>query len=210
MKDEVVGLVFGKLTIMGRAESGIRKSGSKFSRVNCLCECGSTKTIALADLRKGSTRSCGCSKQEFHRAKVTRHGMKWTPTWKSWQGMMERCRNKSGDHSERYAKRGIEVCERWHLFENFLADMGTRPEGKTLDRINNDGNYEPSNCRWATQEEQSNNKGNNVFLEYKGERKTVYQWARVVGMNPATLERRIGKYKWPVERALTEPVQKRS
>ena len=125
------------------------------------------------------------------------HGMKNTRTYSLWEAMLSRTRYGRSD----YAGRGIAVCESWLKFENFYADMGEAPEGLSLDRIDNNGNYEPSNCRWATRSQQNNNKRNNVIIEWDGKRQTRSQWEKQLGMRPTTLRTRL-KAGWPMERAM--------
>ncbi|MFJ3665095.1 hypothetical protein ACIPSE_01425 [Streptomyces sp. NPDC090106] len=124
-------------------------------KIHCICECGKPWTLARGSW--GKTRSCGCVRQEMAPPHLT-HGMTGTPTYKTWQGMITRCTNPKATGWESYGGRGITVCERWRSFENFLQDMGVRPEGLTLDRIDTNGSYEPGNCRWATKSEQSANR----------------------------------------------------
>jgi hypothetical protein len=111
------------------------------------------------------------------------HRMKGTPTYNSWKAMKKRCLNPNCEQWDRYGGRGIKVCDRWMTFANFLADMGERPNGTTLDRIDNDGSYCLENCRWATREEQANNKRSNVFIQFGDEQKTMAQLARFFGVN---------------------------
>jgi hypothetical protein len=125
------------------------------------------------------------------------HGMKGTRTYSLWQAMLARTRYGRED----YAGRGISVCDEWKSFECFYADMGDAPEGMSLDRIDNNGNYELSNCRWATRQQQNTNKRNNVFIEWNGKRQTRSQWERELGMRPTTLRTRL-KAGWPMERAM--------
>lgn len=132
----------------------------------------------------------------------TRHGMTKTPTWRSWESMRARCENPDNKDWPRYGGRGISVCERWHSFELFLADMGIRPEGMTIDRIDMNGNYEPGNCRWETPTAQARNRRSSVFVEFAGERMTVSAWAERTGLERKTLEYRI-RIGWTPERALT-------
>lgn len=131
----------------------------------CLCSCGNTCSPRQEGLKNQTSKSCGCLQRDT--AKVygkktgeanIKHGGKGTPLYSLWCGMKNRCENKTNHAYKYYGGRGISVCDRWQDFSNFRRDMGDRPSGLTLDRINNDGNYEPSNCRWATATEQSNNR----------------------------------------------------
>lgn len=155
-----IGDTYGRLFVIDVAD----RTAANAIRYLCRCECGG-ETIAIGtELRSGHTKSCGCLSREaasrnIHLAiaQQTTHGHTsrgTSRTWNSWHAMKQRCNDKQ---SQWYGARGIKVCERWLTFENFLADMGERPEGKTLDRINPDGDYEPGNCRWATPSEQSKN-----------------------------------------------------
>jgi hypothetical protein len=122
--------------------------------------------------------------------------------------MRQRCQQEYIKAYPRYGGRGIKVCERWESFENFLADMGERPAETSLDRINNDGDYEPGNCIWATREQQNANRRVSVWLEFNGERLTVAQWAKRVGLNYTTLWRRV-RAGWSHELALSTPMDSR-
>jgi hypothetical protein len=132
---------------------------------------------------------------------------KVSPTYKTWLRMKERCYNPHKDKYKYYGGRGIKVCARWSKFENFLADMGEKPAGLTLDRVDNDGDYKPSNCRWATLKEQARNKRNNHFLTFRGETRTLTEWARTLKIPQPTLSRRLID-GWRVEDALTKDPSK--
>lgn len=184
MKNDLADKRFGRLTVL-------RYAGKKDRRNHlwlCRCDCGTEKVVIGGNLLRGNTRSCGCLKREIH----TSHGAWGNPTYVSWNTMLQRCLNHRKPAYRRYGGRGITVCERWRRFENFLADMGERPAGRTLDRYpDKDGNYEPGNCRWATPTEQANNTKRNVWVEFRGERKTIAQWARELSMKENTLRRRL-------------------
>ena len=157
---EMTGKKFGKWTVICKADPPKDiKNRSGFIFWKCLCECGKESIVNGASLRSGKTRACGCGKNG--NAFVT-HGNKRnrkpTPTYIVWQNMMARCYNPSNPAYNRYGGRGITVCEEWHKFENFLSDMGEKPDKLTIDRINNNSIYTKSNCRWATRTEQCENR----------------------------------------------------
>lgn len=128
------------------------------------------------------------------------------PRYNTWIGMIHRCHRPTSPSYPLYGARGIRVCERWHSTENFFQDMGPRPsKNHSLDRINNDGNYEPGNCRWATAKEQANNTRHNVHLELSGVKQTIGEWAKKLGMDSRTIRERLNR-GWSVERALTESI----
>lgn len=136
-----------------------------------------------------------------------KHGKTGTRAHNTWMRMHDRCRN---DRQGNYGARGITVCDRWRLFEKFLADMGEPPSREhSLDRVDVNGNYEPSNCRWATRIEQARNTTRNTYLTHDGQTKTIAEWAEITGIKPATICRRLYVSSWPAGKALTEPVTAR-
>jgi hypothetical protein len=137
----------------------------------------------------------------------TKHGMKKTKTWEAWHGIKQRCHNPNVSQYQYYGARGIAVCDHWrYSFENFYNDMGECPPGYSIDRMNVDGNYEPSNCRWATEEEQRNNKTTSVFVEYEGERLTAAQMARKLEVPYKLFKGRLDR-GWSIDKIITTPVR---
>jgi hypothetical protein len=159
----------------------------------------------MADGRRGRVCPRGEKSASFKHGHATEHGGK-SREYLSWRSMMQRCTDTNSAAYPRYGGRGIKVCDRWRKFANFLADMGARPEGKSLDRWpDNDGNYEPGNCRWATPEEQAANTRTNHTITAAGRTQTITAWARELGVDPGAIRYRIDKMGWDPERAVTTP-----
>jgi len=168
----------------------------------CECECGVT-CLALGHLlRNGEKQSCGCLKREAIASVNFSHGMTGTPIYAIYRSMMQRCYDQNSHAYDRYGARGISVCEKWQKFEGFYEDMGDKPEGMSLERKDNNGDYCPENVVWAGGKAQANNRRSNRVLEHRGKSQTLTQWADEIGMKPQTLHARIFCYGWPVEKAL--------
>lgn len=196
----LAGQKFNKLTALERA--GFRTlSHCRKSLWKCRCECGVEVIVAQVDLVSGGTKSCGCLIGKHKRT----HGGTGTPEFRIWDSMRRRCADPS---YKDYGGRGIKVCERWQDFANFLADMGKRPSpDHSLDRYpDNNGDYEPANCRWATRVEQSNNRRSSRTLTINGETKTYAEWERETGLPPGRVFTRL-KMGWKPEEVLQPSVR---
>lgn len=184
---DLTGQRFERLAILGYA--GSRRGGGAIWR--CQCDCGAVVECHSANLVNGRTKSCGCYKQD-HPSTLS-HGKSKTTVHNVWCGMRQRCENESAEAFPLYGGRGITVCERWQLFENFLADMGEPPPGMTIDRIDNDGPYSPENCRWATTTEQARNRRSVAVVEWRGETHTLPEWEQLTGIPRKVLWHRLKK-----------------
>ena len=194
-----IGNKYGKLTVIEFA--GIESHGQ--ATWLCECECGNTTITRGNRLRKGATRSCGC----LHKRPDTKTTMYKTPEYRIWISMNDRCYNEKSVVFHNYGGRGITVCTRWReSMQAFYDDMGPRPDGYTLDRINNDGPYSLENCRWATMKEQQNNRRDNHMLTYDGKTMTISQWADFLGVTQNLLNRRL-HMGWSDERTLSQPLR---
>ena len=173
----------------------IRETGRVKVQIGCFC--GGLRWVLSDSLAAGQVKSCGCLRNKNARSKH--------PLYNTWLMMNARCSIPSQPNFHRYGGRGIRVCERWRNFQNFLQDMGSKPSPKhTLDRINSDGDYEPSNCRWATKEEQSSNTSRNRRIQYRGVSKTISQWARFLKVTFDWLHYRAVKKAIPMHEIVSE------
>jgi hypothetical protein len=206
---DLTGQRFGRLVALGFAGlMRVGKQGVTRATWLCRCDCGNELVVVSGRLVSGVTQSCGClMRQRVSEAHRT-HGMSGTPEHAAWLNIRNRCRNPNTTHYADYGGRGIKVCDRWRdSFADFFADMGPRPSANhTIDRIDNGGDYEPGNCRWATMSEQCNNRRTCRNLTFQGETHTVTEWAQIRGIAVDTLLARV-RLGWSVERALTTPVK---
>lgn len=198
-----VGQRFGRWVVID-PEVGRSPANAKLAK--CICDCGNEGLINSSRLRTGKTLSCGCRAGEVTRSIKTKHGMRGTPIYQIWQHMKARCFNSNNSRYKNYGARGITVCERWLSFENFLADMGDRPDPSlSIDRIDNNGNYEPGNCRWATDTEQARNRRTSTKIVLFGEEVVLCDVCEKYGIQLETLRYRLRRGMTP-EDAVTTPV----
>lgn len=179
----------------------------KHPKYDCRCECGNLTRIGSDNLAR--THSCGCLKKEQLARRSTTHGMSSSLEFKTWVGMIDRCSRVGRTDFARYGGRGIRVCQRWlDSFENFYADMGSRPSRKhSIDRINNDGDYEPQNCRWATPHDQRVNQRRVELLTFEGVTGTAKDLARHFGLSYTAIHQRLNLMKWSVHKTFSTPVK---
>lgn len=200
---DITGNRFGRLIVL---EYAFTKK--KTAYWNCKCDCGRTCVVSTQCLRGGHTRSCGC----FHKDQLVERQRKYNVTaprvlYYRWCNMISRCENPSDSGYCNYGGRGIAVCDEWHDYNVFAtwALLNGFATGLSIDRINNDGNYSPDNCRWATRKEQENNKRSNRRVEMDGETKTLSQWCEIYNINNITVQSRL-RYGWTIEDAIKRPV----
>lgn len=198
----LIGLRFGRFIVESDAPSIIYISPSgqaiKHRASLCGCDCGVKLIVRNASLKSGSKKSCGCAKRKPYSN---------TPTWYSWNAMKSRCLSQSCTNFSYYGGRGITVCERWLNYDNFVSDMGLRPEGTSIERIDGNGNYEPGNCRWATKQEQSENKSSTLRFTINGFTGCLNAVARHFGIKSGNVHNRLRR-GWAPERAFLEPIRK--
>lgn len=196
---DLTGQTFGLLTALSLSKT--RKGYGAYWL--CRCECGNEKVILGKCLNRGTTKTCGCRPTGLRHGHARRSSQ--TSVHRCWVNMIQRCTNPKWPKWEHYGGRGISVCEHWLAFENFYADMGDPPSAKhSIDRRDNNGNYEPGNCRWATKREQCSNQRRNHNVTFGGRTQAVIQWAREFGVNPDTLRHRLKK-GWDIGLALSTP-----
>lgn len=200
---DMTGLRFGRLLVISRAGSTSRGN----ARWNCVCDCGNHTNSIGFTLRNGTSRSCGCLSIDMSREKLTIHAMTGTTEYRTWGSMIQRCTNQNNTKYHIYGGRGITVCDRWRMFANFYEDMGPKPSrAHSIERRDRDGNYEPSNCHWATFQEQNKNTSRSRLVYYKGAARSLTEAVRMAGhitSFPAA-KRRIDK-GWSVDDAVETP-----
>jgi len=207
---DLKGQRFGRLVVL--YDTGERKHRNVVW--HCRCDCGNEVDVRGGDLASGNTKSCGCYNRERAAEACTVHGMarhgKQHSVYWTWHNMLQRCENPNNKRYKDYGGRGITVCDEWHdpqIFISWALASGWE-KGLALDRIDNNGNYKPDNCRFVTPKENSRNKRNNHLITFDGKTQTMAQWAEEVNIPYHILKDRINKLHWPIERALTEPVRR--
>jgi hypothetical protein len=199
MKIDHTGKQFGIMTCVGRGE---KIKTRWFWRIKC--QCGNEKQMQAGNMER--SKSCGCLTKQLISDSRKQHGMTDSPTWISWKSMHDRIKQSHKSRKDYYDK-NITICAEWYDFKQFHKDMGDRPTGKTLDRINNGLGYFPRNCRWADYKKQARNRSSNVFLEINGQTKTIAEYAEENKMLQTTLANRI-KRGWEPSEAINRPVKK--
>lgn len=202
-KKVLIGNRYGKLTVNA---FGYKQNNKNFWE--CVCECGQVTFVRTADLNRGHTKSCGCFQKEQASQSSYRNGLgNHDRLYRIFYGMKARCYNENHKSYKSYGGRGIAICNEWiqdvTRFREWALTNGY-DDSLSIDRINNNGNYEPSNCRWVSKKVQNNNRQNNTYLEFEGERKTIAEWSVATGLSASVISDRLS-LKWSVEKALTTP-----
>lgn len=210
---DLAGKRFGRLIVIERDEN------DKYGNLMwlCKCDCGNVVTVRGNHLKHGQTQSCGCLQAEKSKERIIEynyvHGKRGTRIYGSWKSIKDRCLNCNSSAFHNYGGRGITICDEWkNDFQAFYDYVSQLPhfgeKGYTLDRINNDRNYEPGNVKWSTEKEQANNRRTNVLITFNNETHTLQQWSEITGINKNVLSDRMNKLHWSVEKALMTPVRK--
>jgi len=197
---DLTGKKFGRLYVL----EYVGKDKYYIKKWLCQCDCGHRKVISAGDLKSGRTQSCGCLQSESSKERFTTHGeSNKSKEYYAWSHMKDRCSNPKCDCYRNYGSRGIKVCKRWNdSYADFLADMGRCPEGFSIDRRDNNGDYEPGNCRWVTRKEQNRNTRRNRLFTYKGKTKCLIEWAETFGVKYMTLWHYVNRRSCSISEAL--------
>ena len=203
---DIIGQKFNRLTVVSRAENS-RHGNAMW---NCLCDCGNMTVVLGSNLRNGEVKSCGCLLAEKNKARST-HGMTRTKLYQTWANMRRRCTDPKSKSYKDYGMRGIYVCDEWEnsfeIFRDWAISHGYS-EGLSIDRIDNDGPYAPWNCRWATHQEQDNNRRRCVWISYHGRTQNLMQWCKELNLDYKLIHNRMFQSGMSFEKAITMPLMK--
>lgn len=204
---DLTGKRFGKLFVI----EIMRLEGKGEIFWKCVCDCGKETIVSGSNLKNGNTKSCGCIHSELLIKRNTSHGFSQNESLYSvWRGIKSRCYCVNGVYYKNYGGRGIVVCDDWKndyvMFRNWALENGY-VKGLSIDRIDNNGNYEPSNCKFSTRVEQANNTSKNRFILWEGKTQTIKQWSEEIGMKYTSLSQRINKCGWSIEKSFTTPIK---
>lgn len=201
---DITGQKFGRLTVLYRLHNYNNKNHGMYWL--CVCDCGNLKEVYGRDLRRGSTRSCGCLHKDKTKEVHTIHGKTHTRLYRIYHAMKRRCYDKHNNRYENYGSRGIVVCDEWkddfETFYDWAMNNGYRDE-LTINRIDNNGNYEPMNCEWVDYKTQNRNTRQNRYIKYKGETHCLKEWCEILNLKYSKVLQRIIKLNWPIEKAFT-------
>ena len=203
------GKTFNYLTVICYHQTLKNKHGIQSAIWKCRCKCGNITLVSSTNIKGGHIKSCGCFQRESV-GKINRtHGRSRTPEYRIWTQMKSRCYNPNTTDYKYYGGKGIKVCDKWvNSFESFFMDMGKRPSLlHTIDRIENNTDYTPENCKWATRKTQTRNRSNTKTLTYKGETKPMAAWAEILGLNYTTVQSRVAR-GWDVNDIIETPIMK--
>jgi hypothetical protein len=211
---DLTGKTFGRLTCINM----VGRDSQRRALWLCKCACGNETTVVSTSLTGRKTKSCGCLHKDLTRERTTTHSLSIDANGKTprlysiWRNMKQRCNNPNAAKFEKYGGRGIKVCEEWMDYMNFhnWAIANGYADGLTLDRKDNNSNYQPSNCRWVSVAQQNLNKSNQRLITFNGETRTILEWSNLLGMKYSTLKCRLDDYGWAIEKAFKTPVRRRS
>lgn len=208
--ENLTGKKFGRWTVLKLSHIKRRSGGGDAIYWLCECECGTIKPVDEYHLNHGTSKSCGCLAKELSSKRETTHGLSHSRLYNIWQSIKKRCLNKKCARYNRYGGRGIIICQEWiNDFMNFYkwAINNGYNDNLSIERIDNDGNYEPNNCKWANPKTQARNRSNNHLITYNGETHCIAEWAEIIGIDRDIIDNRLKK-KWTIERIFTTPVKR--
>lgn len=209
-REDLTGMVFGRLTAIAPAEDHIAKNGYHRTQWLCQCECGNQIVALSANLKRGNTNSCGCYKHDVALTACVTHGDRHSRLYRIWTGIKTRCFDAATPTYRRYGARGISMCDEWvsqyQAFKDWSMSHGYN-DSLTIDRIDNNGNYCPENCRWVTAKVQANNRSSTKRYDYNGSQYTISELSDMTGVKYHTLLARIERLNWSIEQAVNTPTR---